>query len=117
MLLTASCFPLCPAVTSTIERRAMCGKSSIGKTNRRFKQNKSGRRARSSRLPGSPFGECPASLTEGGQPVVCWPAYETPENEKRFHVEQRNSVKSASPAQPEGANLNPHVASFQLKSR
>jgi PAS domain len=59
---------------------------------------KSGRRARSSRLPMSPFGECPASLTEGGQPVVCWPAYETPQTEKRFHVEQRNSVESASPA-------------------
>ena len=68
------------------------------KINGSLNQNKSGRRARSSRLPGSPFGECPASLTEGGQPVVCWPAYETPENEKRFHVEQRNSVKFASPA-------------------
>jgi len=23
----------------------------------------------------SPCGECPADLTEGGQPVVCWPVY------------------------------------------
>lgn len=37
-----------------------------------------GRRARSSRLPWFPFRGMPASLTEGGQPAVCWPAYETP---------------------------------------
>jgi len=32
----------------------------------------------------SPFGEDPASLTEGGQPVVCWPGYETREVRKKF---------------------------------
>jgi hypothetical protein len=34
----------------------------------------------------SPLGESPASLTEGGQPVVCWPGYETPPEPKKFHV-------------------------------
>jgi hypothetical protein len=37
----------------------------------------------------SPFGEIPASLTEGGQPVVCWPGYETPVGEKKFHVKAK----------------------------
>jgi hypothetical protein len=44
------------------------------------------RRARSSRLPVPLFGESPASLTEGGQPVVCWPGYETRERRKKFHL-------------------------------
>jgi hypothetical protein len=37
----------------------------------------------------SPFGENPASLTEGGQPVVCWPVYETPETPKKLHVREK----------------------------
>jgi len=37
----------------------------------------------------SRFREKPASLTEGGQPVVCWPAYETPERRKKFHAAQK----------------------------
>jgi hypothetical protein len=37
----------------------------------------------------SPFGENPASLTEGGQPVVCWPVYETPEIPKKLHVREK----------------------------
>ena len=32
----------------------------------------------------SRFREMPASLTEGGQPVVCWPGYETPAARKKF---------------------------------
>jgi hypothetical protein len=43
------------------------------------------RRARSSRLLCvSPYGESPASLTEGGLPGVCWPEYETRQRRKKF---------------------------------
>jgi len=42
---------------------------------------------------GSPFGESPANLTEGGWPVVCWPGYETPERGKKFHVAQKKLNK------------------------
>jgi hypothetical protein len=36
-----------------------------------------------------PFPGKPASLTEGGQPVVCWPAYETPAERKKFRSERK----------------------------
>ena len=36
-----------------------------------------------------PFPGKPASLTEGGQPVVCWPAYETPGKRKKFRSERK----------------------------
>jgi hypothetical protein len=31
-----------------------------------------------------PFRGCPASLTEGGWPVVCWPTYIIPAERKKF---------------------------------
>jgi len=34
----------------------------------------------------SPLGENPASLTEGGLPVVCWPGYETREGRKKLRA-------------------------------
>ncbi len=34
----------------------------------------------------SRFREMPASLTEGGQPVVCWPGYETRVVAKKFRA-------------------------------
>jgi hypothetical protein len=34
----------------------------------------------------SRFREMPAGLTEGGQPVVCWPARETPMTPKKFRA-------------------------------
>jgi hypothetical protein len=40
-----------------------------------------------------PFPGKPASLTEGGQPVVCWPAYETPAARKKFHVWRKKMSK------------------------
>jgi len=44
------------------------------------------RRARSSRLPASPCGDLPVDLTEGGQPVVCWPSYLTLKMRKEFRL-------------------------------
>ncbi len=34
--------------------------------------------------PHVPFRGCPASLTEGGWPVVCWPTYIIPAARKKF---------------------------------
>ena len=41
----------------------------------------------------SPFRGKPVSLTEGGWPVLCWPAYETPAGPKKFHVHRRKMVR------------------------
>jgi hypothetical protein len=38
----------------------------------------------------SRFREMPASLTEGGQPVVCWPGYETRVVAKKFRAGRKN---------------------------
>jgi hypothetical protein len=48
----------------------------------------------------SPFGENPASLTEGGQPVVCWPGYETPETQKKFHLDEKKMSRIRCAARP-----------------
>src|SRR5579871_5692760 len=70
----------------------------------KISRNKKERRARSSRLPSSPFGECPTALTEGGQPVVCWPAHETPLRRKKFRVSQKkvSKIRLARQVRPAG---------------
>ena len=47
-----------------------------------FHKKRKGRRARSSRLPILPLTGNPVSLTEGGLPVVCWPALFNPKSRK-----------------------------------
>src|SRR3984893_13158805 len=77
---------------------------------------RSRRRARSSRLPWSPFGDSPAGLTEGGQPVVCWPARLNPGLRKKFRVGKKKLSRirlQAAPRSPaclsmtRTSNLNP----------
>jgi hypothetical protein len=60
------------------------GRQSLSGRNDSEGKNKGGEPGRLAPLV-SPFGESPASLTEGGWPVVCWPAYETPQTRKKFH--------------------------------
>jgi hypothetical protein len=82
-----------------------------------FKDLKGERRARSSRLPVSPFGECPASLTEGGQPVVCWPGYETPERRKKLRSDEKKLSRIRGAAQPHVHPRSAYATSLTLEPR
>jgi hypothetical protein len=82
-----------------------------------LKDLKGERRARSSRLSVSPFGECPASLTEGGQPVVCWPGYETPERRKKLRSDEKKLSKIRGAAQPHVQPRSAYATSLTLESR
>ena len=60
----------------------MEGKRSTGASaNRQEKKEEAGQVVPPPRVP---FRGSPASLTEGGWPVVCWPAYIIPEERKKF---------------------------------
>jgi hypothetical protein len=65
----------------------------------------------------SPFGECPASLTEGGQPVVCWPGYETPETRKKLRSDQKKLSRIRGAAQPPVHPRSAYATPLTLESR
>jgi hypothetical protein len=65
----------------------------------------------------SPFGESPASLTEGGQPVVCWPRYETPERRKKFRSDEKKLSRIRGAAQPHVHPRSAYATSLTLEFR
>jgi ribonuclease R len=54
----------------------------------------------------SPFGDDPASLTEGGQPVVCWSEGETRETRKKFRVTRKKMSRIRSALWPSPSSLS-----------